>query len=39
MLDLATYLAKIQNDFMFSEVQLSQNLRSIKKKKKIRSKN
>ena len=34
MLDLATYLAKIQNDFMFSEVQLSQNLRSIQKKKK-----
>lgn len=34
MLDLTTYLAKIQNDFMFSEVQFSQNLRAIKKKKK-----
>lgn len=33
MLDLTTYLAKIQNDFMFSEVQFRQNLRSIKKKK------
>ena len=33
MLDLTTYLAKIQNDFMFSEVQFSQNLRAIKKKK------
>ena len=34
MLDLTTYLAKIQNDFMFSEVQFSQNSRSSKKKKK-----
>ena len=33
MLDLTTYLAKIQNDFMFSEVQFSQNSRSSKKKK------
>lgn len=34
MFDLTTYLAKIQNDFMFSEVQFSQNVRSRKKKKK-----
>ena len=33
MFDLTTYLAKIQNDFMFSEVQFSQNVRSRKKKK------
>lgn len=35
MLDLTTYLAKIQNDFMFSEVQFSQNSRSSKRKKKL----
>lgn len=37
MFDLTTYLAKIQNDFMFSEVQFSQNVRSSKKKKKKKS--